>query len=381
LGAFETLVVSSIGDIYFVHQRGKRIAFYNLTFLGTTYFMPVIAGYISVQHGWRMQFKIIAGFLGVCVLAVVLFCPEHAFRRNRKYETDLGSGDSSTTSVQESAGVKGELEEKVVETTVAEGSQEKKTFTQELKIYNGRFSDDSFWKLMLAPFPCMLYPATIWAFLFQGTFVTWGIGVSIVLAQLFSAPPHNFNPEQLGYIYAAPTIGAILAYLLSTFASDRLSLYLTRRNSSIYEPEFRILLVLPVFLTGIPGLIAYGHAATTPGLHWIVPSFLYGLLTFAVVMSCTVTFSYVLDAHREVSVEMMVAVLLLKNFFAWGSTYYLPNWIVSAGAPRVFEVMGVIQIVVCLGSIVMYMYGKVWRDMMERANILGRLGLKPGKMR
>ena len=93
------------------------------------------------------------------------------------------------------------------------------------------------------------------------------------------------------------------------------------------------------------------------------------------------TFSYVLDAHREVSVEMMVAVLLLKNFFAWGSTYYLPNWIVSAGAEKVFEVMGGIQIAVCVLSVGMYVYGKVWREKMERWNLLGRLGLKPGKMR
>ena len=142
--------------------------------------MPIIAGYISVQHGWRMQFKLISGFLGPVLLAVILFCPEHAFRRNRKFETDLGSGGSSTSTSVDNSTVAAGGDGK---DNVGEKSQEvdheggegkpKKTFLQELKIYNGRFSDDSFWKLLVAPFPCMLYPATIWAFLLQGTFVTW----------------------------------------------------------------------------------------------------------------------------------------------------------------------------------------------------------------
>ncbi|KAF8470681.1 major facilitator superfamily domain-containing protein [Kalaharituber pfeilii] len=382
LGAFETLVVSSIGDIYFVHQRGKRIAFYNLLFLGTTYFMPVIAGYISVKHGWRMQFKIISGFLGVALLMVFFFCPEHAFVRGRKFETDFGSGDSSSTSVVERPeSVKvGEGEAKATgQSTSVVGI--KKTFLQELRLYNGRFSTDGFWKLLFAPFPCMLYPATIWAFLFQGTFVTWGIGVSVVLAQIFSAPPFEFDSEQMGYIYAAPTIGAILAYILSNFASDSICLFLSRRNNLVYEPEFRIFLVIPVLLTGVPGLIAYGYATTTPGIHWIVPSVLYGMLTFAVILSCVATYAYVLDAHREISVEMMVAVLILKNFFAWGSTFYISNWIVDWGAVRVFQTMGILQAVICVCSLLVYVYGKIWRAKMERLQLLARLGLKPGKMR
>ncbi|MDB5851863.1 MAG: hypothetical protein JWP29_5615 [Rhodoferax sp.] len=185
----------------------------------------------------------------------------------------------------------------------------------------------------------------------------------------------------MGYIYAAPTIGALLAYILTLLTSDSIVLFLARRNNLTYEPEFRIILVIPVFLTGIPGLIAYGYATTTPGLHWIVPSILYGMLTFAVIVSCIVTYSYLLDAHREVSVEMMVAVLLLKNFFAWGSTYYLPNWIVQWGPRKVFLTMGCIQGAICLGSVVVWVWGKVWREKMERVQLLKRLGLKPGKMR
>lgn len=118
-----------------------------------------------MKYGWRMQFKLIAGLMGPAFLLVFLLCPEHTFIRERKFETDLASEGSSNASVKDEG-------TKEIGSTVAPVLP-KKTFLQELKLYNGRFADDSFWKLLLAPFPCMLYPATIWAFLFQGTFVTW----------------------------------------------------------------------------------------------------------------------------------------------------------------------------------------------------------------
>ncbi|KAF8430376.1 major facilitator superfamily domain-containing protein [Tirmania nivea] len=372
LGAFETLVVTSIGDMYFVHERGKRIAFYNLLFFGTSYFTPILAGYISAKYGWRTQFKIMTGFFTAALIMTFLLCPEHAFVRDRKFETDLVSEDSSATNVNVDEG-----KEKIKATPV----ERKKTFLQELKVYNGRFSTDGFLKLLVAPFPAMFYPAAIWVFLLQGTFVTWGIGVSIVIAQIFAVPPYNFNPTQMGYIYAAPTIGALVAYILCLLTYDRFCLYLTKRNNFTYEPEFRIFLVIPVLITGIPGLIAYGYATTTPGLHWIVPSILYGMLTFAVVMACIATYSYILDAHRDLSVELMVAVLLLKNFFSWGSTFYLSDWLAKWGARKVFLTLGLIQAGICIGSVVVYVYGKVWRAMMARVKLLERLGLRPEKMK
>lgn len=145
---------------------------------------------------------------------------------------------------------------------------------------------------------------------------------------MFAGPPTNFTPEQLGYMYAAPFLGAVIAYFTGSLLSDYLAKTLARRNNNVYEPEFRIILVIPVAMFGLPGLYAYGHVAEMH-LHWIVPSVLYGFLTFAVVMSCTATFAYILDAHRDVSVEMLVSVLLLKNFFAFGATYFLVGWVAT----------------------------------------------------
>jgi hypothetical protein len=335
--------------------------------------MPVLGGYISTRHGWRAQFYIMAAFIGLSAILVFFLVPEHAFNRPAIFDTDTASSENLSELDQQLAVGAGQAEEK---RPVAETTEEKKTFLQELKLYNGHFSDESIVRCLLAPFVLFIYPATIWSFLFQGTFVTWGIGVSLILAQLFTAAPYNFNPTQLGYMYAAPFIGAICSYFAAGVFSDVLAKFMAKRNNNIYEPEFRILLVIPVAIIALPGLYAFGYS-TEAATHWIAPSVCYGLLTFGVVMSCTATFSYMLDAHRDISVEMMVSVLLLKNFWAFGSTFFVNKWVQAAGPKKMFFVIGGIQTAICVLSVAMYVGGKLQRDLIRRVNPLKRAGLYP----
>lgn len=362
-----------------VHQRGSRVALYNLCFLGATYFMPVLGGYISVRYGWRTQFIIIAAFLGPLCLLVFLFVPEHTYVRAAVLETDMASSTSSL-GIDRGADTNTDADadpDSAAAAVAAAAAERPHTFVQQLRLYNGRFSGESLGRSLLAPFVLFIYPATLWAFLFQGTFITWGIGVSIVLAQIFTAPPFLFNPEQLGYMYAAPFVGALASYAVAGVFSDTVAKAMARRNNNIFEPEFRIALVAPVAVVALPGIFVFGAAAVAPHAHWIVPSICYGLLTFGVVMSCTATYSYLLDSHRAISVEMMVSVLLLKNCWAFGSTFFLNNWLTARGPRDMFFVIGGVQAAVCLASVPMYVFGKILRCAIGRFNPLGRVGLDP----
>ena len=360
-----------------VHQRGKRVALYTLSFLGSAFFMPVLGGYISAKHGWRTQFHIMAVFLGVASILVFFLVPEHAYNRPAIFDTDTSSHENLSELDEQLAAQDGDTtaadDKPAVGVVVVE---KKRTFAQGLSLYNGRFSDESVVRCLLTPFVLFVYPATLWSFLFQGTYITWGIAVSLVLAQLFTAAPYNFNSTQLGYMYAAPFIGSILSYFAAGAFSDVVAKYMAKRNNNIYEPEFRILLVIPVAIVSLPGIFAFGYA-TEAATHWIVPSVCYGLLTFGVVMSCAATFAYMLDAHRDISVEMMVSVLLLKNFWAFGSTFFVNKWVVADGAKKMFFIIGAIQTSICILSIGMYVFGKVLRDLVRRWNPLDRLGLYP----
>lgn len=149
--------------------------------------MPILGGYISTTHGWRSQFQIISAFLAPCVILVFFLVPESAYNRPAIFNTDFTlednvsgledslEGPNETRAVPD-AGVKELGASSGTELGVSgdSGSEEKKkTFVEELRLYNGRFSDESFFKLLLAPLVLFLYPATLWSFFFQGSFVTW----------------------------------------------------------------------------------------------------------------------------------------------------------------------------------------------------------------
>lgn len=96
-------------------------------------------------------------------------------------------------------------------------------------------------------------------------------------------------------------------------------------------------------------------------------------------MSCVATFAYILDAHRDISLEMMVALLMIKNFWAYGSTFFINKWVDASGPEVMFYIIGGIQGFICLGSAVMYIWGKVLREKYARWALLKKLGLYPKK--
>jgi hypothetical protein len=332
-----------------------------------------------------MQFKIIAGFSGLAVLLILFACPEHTYNRAAVYETDVTSDDNLPATSSEA--IDSEKNDAIVEeadrtetgtpnsSTKVGTNETKKTFLQELRPFNGRFSNDNFFQLIARPFVCFCYPATIWAFLLQGTFVSWGIGVAIVLSQIFAPPPIHFSATKIGYIFAFPFVGGLLAYIFGAVLVDSSAKWAARRNNRIFEPEFRIFLVLPVFLVGVPAFFGYGHYAMVAHPSWVVVSLLYGMITFAVVLTVTATYSYVLDAHRDISVEMMVSILLLKNFFAFGASTFLPDWIDADKPAKTFDAIGGMEIAICLTSLIMYFYGKVFREFYHRKSPLKACGL------
>ncbi|KKA24413.1 hypothetical protein T310_1598 [Rasamsonia emersonii CBS 393.64] len=350
LGAFETLPPSSIGDLFFVHQRGKRVAFFNMTFFGLSYLSPIIGGYIAQKYGWQMQFKIIAAFCAVGVVLILFFCPETAY--NRPAVADDSQSQDLTARDQN--------EKQVLTTSDSPAADSAfKTWLRELSPYNGRFSDERIVKIFLRPFAAMIYPAILWAFMLQGTVHCWSIGVSIMMAQLFAGPPLNFGPAQLGYIYAFPAVASLFAYLLGLFLSDWVLKVAARRNNGVAEPEFRLFFTVGVLVFGAPGLFAFGrYAALGTGpdasganVSWVLISFFYGMIVFGLVCACTATFSYLLDAHRAFSAEFMIALVVLRNMFAFGGTYFMPTWLETGGPEQMFYSMGGILFAGCLLTI------------------------------
>lgn len=59
--------------------------------------------------------------------------------------------------------------------------------------FNGRETDENFFKLSFRPLPLFFHPAILWACLVQGTLIGWTVMIGVVLAAIFLGPPVSIS--------------------------------------------------------------------------------------------------------------------------------------------------------------------------------------------
>ncbi|TVY30486.1 Protein HOL1 [Lachnellula hyalina] len=371
---FEILVNAAVGDLYFVHERGKRMALANLAVFGGAFFTPIVVGKITHTLGWEWSFYFVSIFTGFCLPLIFFYVPETAFRRAEYLNTDLASADptrlhsSEETSVEKNS-VRCEINGPELHFTGADTKV--KSFREKLMPFNGRVSDESFWKLVFKPFPLFAHPAVFWACLTQSTMIGWTVFIGIIIAAIFLGPPLLWDEVKTGYAYAGAFIGAILGFLFAGVFADWSAKYLTRKNNGVYEPEFRIILVIPQLIFGCTGLYLFAvTAANLMDYPWILPIFAFGLQVAGMIMGTVGASLYIVDAHRDITIEAFTCTIMFKNFFAFGITSSGYDWLVKAGTFKVFMWVASVQVLICLLSIPMYLLGKRSRSFFHRHDIL-----------
>lgn len=226
--AFESLLIASIGDMYYVHQRGARVAIINFILNSASSLASIICGQVFAKLGWLWLFHMFQIFLVIQFVLMFLFCPETTYLRDTRYETD--------TTVDEKLDELAKIEEQHREVEVGMepvNVPAKKTFVQELAVYTGVYSKDNVFKFLLGPFLTLLNPAGCYAVITSGLLNAWYVGSAIILAGIFSGPPWMFGPSQIGYIGAGPFIGGMIGSIFVGWFSDPIIKYMGKRNNGV----------------------------------------------------------------------------------------------------------------------------------------------------
>ncbi|KAL8773133.1 MAG: hypothetical protein Q9209_001809 [Squamulea sp. 1 TL-2023] len=403
LAPFEALVNASVGDLYFVHERGKRMALSNLALFGGAFFTPVLVGKITQTIGWEWSFYLIAIFAGALLPFVFFFVPETAFTRPEQQslwrpeknslhpphgQTEFDQASKSNGTQSPNSSGPSSIEKQVAESQEGKALPpyihstdvytlpSKATFLQTLRLFNGRKSNANFFKLVLRPFPLFFHPAVFWACLIQGTLIGWTVMIGVVLAAIFLGPPLWFNEVETGYMYTGPFIGAILGFIISGLLADWSTKIMIKRNKGVYEPEFRIVLVVLQLVFGGVGLYGFGITAENVGRYgWFLPDLFFAFEVGGMVLGAVASALYIVDAHRDIAVEAFTCLLIFKNIFSFGLTWGAYNWLTTAGISKTFYIIASIQVGICLLSIPMYIFGKWNRAFFSRHDILKMLHL------
>ena len=124
--------------------------------------------------------------------------------------------------------------------------------------------------------------------------------IGVVLAAIMLGPPLFFDEVKTGYMYTGAFIGALLGFVLAGLIADWSANRLTRLNRGIYEPEFRMILVIPQLIFGCAGLYGFGITSNnTTKYGWFWPDFFFALEVMGMVLGAVASALYIVDAHRK----------------------------------------------------------------------------------
>ena len=323
------------------------MAFTNLAVFGGAFFTPIVVGKITHTIYWWWTFYLVAIFCAACLPAIYFFCPETAYCRATSLNLDFLATENPAAQHQKhaadavpddpgkiEAGSKTEAGSepggavagpsaanenshgdpppysRAPPSTCPQGHPQpagasqtprKATFSESLALFNGRKTDENFLKLLLRPLPLFLHPAFLWACLIQGLMIGWTVFIGVILAQFFLATPLWWDEVRTGYAYTAAFIGAILGFVIAGALSDWSARFMTKLNGGVYEPEFRIVLVIPQLIFGCAGLFGWG--ITVDGLlhseyPYPVPLTFFALEVAGMVIGAVASSLYIVDAYR-----------------------------------------------------------------------------------
>ncbi|KAH0352804.1 hypothetical protein KCU83_g3382, partial [Aureobasidium melanogenum] len=356
ISAYESLVITVMGDLFFVHERGLYSSVINFLLAGISNFSSVITGTIVSNLGWKYLCYILDAFVALQLVLVFFLCPETSYNREKQCDTD----EIANVDFEKLAGAE-HRDHAELEKTATSGSRitplpPKKTFVQELAIFTGA------------------NVAAAWVIVAVGGSTVLFVAVAFVLAQIFTLPPYNLDASGVGYLSLGPFVGAIIGSLIMGFVLDPLIKWFSTRNVGTYEPEYRLVVMLGGFLMG-GGLIAWGYMAEH-GVNLYACVTVHGIVLVGVVSICTAATAYALDAYRDMSNEIFIAIMLFKNVVLYGFSEFVNGWTASAGPFVVYSVFGGIGLAIVLAAIPIYVFGKKYRSFWARHNLLEKVGVK-----
>lgn len=190
-----------------------------------------------------------------------------------------------------------------------------KSFVETLKPYAGRLSQDSWGKVALRPFILFAYPAILWSSLVYALSVGWLIVLSESVSVIYeNRETYHFTSLQVGLVYISPFIGGILGTAVAGRFSDVIVRWMSRKNDGVYEPEFRLIMAIPVTISTVIGLMGYGWSVSEHDA-WIVPTVFFGIISFGCCVGSTTAITFAVDSYRQYAGEALVTLNFSKSKF------------------------------------------------------------------
>jgi hypothetical protein len=246
-----------------------------------------------------------------------------------------------------------------------------KSYVETLRPWNGRLNKASWLRVAARPFILYAYPSVLWSSLVYSLSIGWLIVLSESVSNIYrNRDTYNFSALGAGLVYLSPFVGGVLGTAVAGKVSDVIVRYMARRNGGVYEPEFRLVMAIPVAISTAVGLMGYGWSAQERD-RWIVPTVFFGVISFGCSLGSTTAITFCVDSYRQFAGEALVTLNFSKNIFhGLVFSLFFANWLESDGPKTTFLCIGAIQVACLFTTIPMYIYGKRGRMWTVRSGFM-----------
>ncbi|CUS20588.1 LAQU0S01e10044g1_1 [Lachancea quebecensis] len=402
VSTIESLPSATVAEIYFAHERAYRLGFYTLLLLGGKNLVPLLASFVFENLDRHWLFWIVTIIVGVDFMLHVFFVPETFWDRapvpNERsiHETAIAraADEARNLTISDHSAPKFQNEEDIsLSKSLSPGLLKSVTPTQShhylsgmkakmkdsaigqshlvtgLGIFHGRHSVDKWTMVMLRPFVLFCYPAVLFGAFLYSLAIVWLIMVAQIINTVYGNPPYSFGSIQIGLVYISPFVGSILGSICAGPLSDKMVRQLAKNSCGIYEPEFRLLMVLPAGLSTALGLMGFGWSAQAHDA-WIAPTIFLGVVGFGSSLASTTAITFTVDSYKCYAQEALVTLNVLKNVMGFAFSFFNTKFNVNSGYKTAFVVYGCVELIVCLFAIPLYHYGKRARRWTDSKGLL-----------
>jgi len=368
----ETLCEVCITDLFFTHERGRYIGLYTLFLFVGNYCGPIISGFIYDSQGWHWVMYWTAIINAVMFVILLVLLEETSYPRNRgggqisKQRSDNDPDEKKTISNDKGQDPGTPLDHRscdVLETSDEKSSQLKGTPTPlltRLAIFNRRLAPNGMllttvWRPLLL----LRFPSVFWAGFQYGTCLVWYNVLNATCSLILSDAPYNFQASYVGLAYFGPLIGMIIGTFYSGYIGDLFSIASAKRSAGVREPENRLWLMCICLVLCPSSLILWGVGAAHH-IHWPALVIGMGMISCSTGIGSALSIGYALDSYRDLSGEVMMAVIIVRNTLSFAIGYGINPWL-DMGLQNTFICAAFVGMTINMSFLGVIRWGKGWR--------------------
>lgn len=368
-GQSEALCPMVIQELYFLHERGRKIGWFVAIENALCGIFFITSTYLVEASGWRWWYGSYT-IINFAVLIVTYFLfTETMFDRPQ---------DAVEGAVHLDFNEQGELDKtgevhRVFQVTTAKNHVLQpevfgaRTWKQDLKI----FSIKPDWSITKTFYMDLLrglaIPTMFWLLLLNGAFLGLYIITTGTFAGILIPPPFSWSFQNLGYVFVSQIIVCVIFLPLLGHGNDYVIKLMSKANGGVYKPEFRLVnLAIPAIVTVVCGVI-YGQAGQFRDKYeWPAVVVTFGGVFFGFLGANVVGITYAVDAWPLKSGPFLVLICAGRGIISFGLSYAVLPAVTSLGYDGTMNINTGISGALALLAVPMYFLGPKIRQLSAR---------------